>query len=131
MQTQPNQPFGQTFQPAVMSAYDAPSSFTNQYQAPIASNNQVFQPNFNQTFQPNQNYQAKAPASPQTISQIEKPAAVEKAPIPAEHQVIKSVFDTLLNKCIDSTSAPVVKRKLEDVSKKLDVLYDKLRDSTV
>ena len=51
MQTQPNQPFGQTFQPAVMSAYDAPSSFTNQYQAPIASNNQVFHPNFNQTFQ--------------------------------------------------------------------------------
>ena len=127
MQTQPNQPYGQ----AVMGGYDAPSSFTNQYQAPIASSNQVFQPTFNQTFQPNQNYQAKASVSPQTSGQIEKLAAVEKAPIPAEHQAIKSVFDTLLNKCIDSTSAPVVKRKLEDVSKKLDVLYDKLRDSTV
>ena len=54
---------------------------------------------------------------------------VEKGPIAVENQIIQSVFDGLLHKCISLTNAPTAKRKLEDVSKKLDVLYDKLRTS--
>jgi len=55
--------------------------------------------------------------------------AAEKGPIAPENQIIQSVFDGLLNKCMSITNAPAAKRKLEDVSKKLDVLYDKLRSS--
>ena len=55
----------------------------------------------------------------------------EKGPVPAEHQVIQKVFDSLLQKCLTTTNVPTAKRKLEDVGKKLEVLYDKLRDSTV
>ena len=56
---------------------------------------------------------------------------LEKAPIPAEHLVLKTVLDTLLLNCINASNQPTVKRKLDDVSKKLDFLYDKLRDSAV
>lgn len=56
---------------------------------------------------------------------------VQKAPIPDEHLVIQSVFDTLVRRCGELASSPAVKRKLDDASKKLEVLYDKLRDQTV
>jgi hypothetical protein len=54
-----------------------------------------------------------------------------KSPVPSEHAIIPAVFDELLKKCIDVSNTPVVKRKLEDVSKKLEILYDRLRDKTV
>lgn len=56
---------------------------------------------------------------------------VQKAPIPDEHLVIQMVFDTLVRKCAELASNPAVKRKVDDASKKLEVLYDKLRDQTV
>lgn len=68
----------------------------------------------------------------QRAPEPEKPATpVPKAPIPAENQIIATVFDTLLSKCHSSTNVPMVKRKLDDVGKKLELLYDKLRDSSV
>ena len=67
----------------------------------------------------------------QPAKQPEKQVAVEKGPIPAENQVIKTVLDSLLNKCLNATTAPTTKRKLEDVLKKQEILYDKLRDSSV
>ncbi len=84
--------------------------------------------NINNNFIPQQQQQIPV-ASSKTISPTIEPQLVEKPPIPIENQKIQSVFDGLLNKCMSITNGPAAKRKLEDVSKKLDVLYDKLRAS--
>lgn len=80
---------------------------------------------------PTQGFQPQAQVQQRPASAVPEPEPVAKGPIPAEHQLIKSTFDTLLDKCLQSTNAPVVRRKLDDVGKKLEVLYDKLRDSSV
>ena len=107
------------------------------YQQPGGMMNQPVVPNtFNPSMQPAQGQlympQAQQPAPIQRAPEPEKPATpVPKAPIPAEHQIISSVLDSLLTKCHNSTNVPTVKRKLDDVGKKLELLYDKLRDSSV
>jgi protein transport protein SEC31 len=119
---QPQQPVQQVQMPT----YQPPS--VNPQQQPIAH----FQQNSFNTFNASAQAQTIDRATP--ISQahtVEKPTIVEKGPIPNEHQIIQTVFDTLLNKCLMANNTPVYKRKLEDVGKKLEVLYDKLRSSTV
>ena len=69
-----------------------------------------------------------SPVQKVTAPVIEKPV---KQPIPGEYQNIQIIFDDLLKRCLDLTNAPTQKRKLEDVAKKLELLYDKLRDRTV
>ncbi len=59
------------------------------------------------------------------------PAPVVKGPIPSEHQIIQDTFDLLVNRCQQATLQLPLKRKLDDVKKKLDVLYDKLRENRV
>lgn len=59
------------------------------------------------------------------------PAPVVKGPIPSEHQIIQDTFDLLVNRCQQATQQLPLKRKLDEVKKKLDVLYDKLRDNKV
>lgn len=83
-----------------------------------------------QHFTPQPQQQQQQPQPQQRVEE-KAPTPVPKGPIPAEHQIIATVFDTLLNKCLNSTNVSTVKRKLEDVAKKLELLYDKLRDSTV
>jgi hypothetical protein len=56
---------------------------------------------------------------------------VEKQPLPDEYIHIQTVFDDLLKRCMDMSAAPAPRRKLEEVGKKIEVLYDKLRDRTV
>jgi len=99
----------------------------------------MFQPQPSANFNPTQTFNP-SPSFPQQQQQnmtmppvkiAEKPVPVEKGPIPAENQVIKTVFDTLVNKCMNATTQPITKRKLEDVLKKQEILYDKLRESTV
>ena len=99
----------------------------------------MFQPQPPSNFNPTQTFNP-SPSFPQQQQQnmmmppvklAEKPVPVEKGPIPAENQVIKTVFDTLINKCMNATTQPITKRKLEDVLKKQEILYDKLRESTV
>jgi len=65
---------------------------------------------------------ANQPPAPQPPAEVEPPA-----PIPAEHQVIQDVLESLRSKCQQAASHPQVRRKLEDVSTKLDILYSKLR----
>lgn len=100
---------------------------TSNYSMPPTNLN-TFQP---QTQPPVETFNPVKPAPVEPVQPPQPPAPVEKGPIPAENQIIQQVFDTLLNKCLSSTTVPTTKRKLEDVSKKLEVLYDKLRDSTV
>jgi len=57
--------------------------------------------------------------------------AAPKAPIPQEHQILQDTILELIQKCRESTTNPQHKRKLDDCSKRLDFLYDKLRAQTL
>ncbi|CAH1223126.1 unnamed protein product [Diabrotica balteata] len=68
---------------------------------------------------------------PQEIQQVARtitPQPIQKAPIPEEHLHMKTVFDELKNQCSCAANNPQTKRKLEDVGRKLELLYDALRD---
>ena len=91
----------------------------------------VFPPNMQSDF-------VQHPIAPSQESTIRKvatppppPAPVVKGPIPAEHQVIQETFDLLVARCQQATQQLPLKRKLDDVKKKLEVLYDKLRENRV
>ena len=59
------------------------------------------------------------------------PAPVVKGPLPSEHQIIQDTFDLLVSRCQQATQQLPLKRKLDEVNKKLEVLYDKLRENRV
>uniref|UniRef100_A0A4W5PB74 Protein transport protein Sec31A n=1 Tax=Hucho hucho TaxID=62062 RepID=A0A4W5PB74_9TELE len=52
-------------------------------------------------------------------------------PIPAEHLVLKNTFEGLIHKCLAAATDPQTKRKLDDANKRLEALYDKLREQTL
>ncbi|KAG8454339.1 hypothetical protein GDO86_000831 [Hymenochirus boettgeri] len=56
---------------------------------------------------------------------------ITKNPIPEEHLILKSTFEALVQRCLCSASDPQTKRKLDDASKRLESLYDKLREQTL
>jgi protein transport protein SEC31 len=55
----------------------------------------------------------------------------EKGPIPPEHQVLQDIFEDLRRQCQQVATNPQMRRKLDDVAKKLENLYDKLRDNSL
>ncbi|XP_026532219.1 protein transport protein Sec31A isoform X2 [Notechis scutatus] len=56
---------------------------------------------------------------------------ITKKPIPEEHLILKSTFEALIQRCLSSATDPQTKRKLDDANKRLELLYDKLRDQTL
>lgn len=56
---------------------------------------------------------------------------ITKKPIPEEHLILKTTFEALIQKCLLSASDPQTRRKLEDANKRLESLYDKLREQTL
>ncbi|XP_047655057.1 protein transport protein Sec31A isoform X24 [Phacochoerus africanus] len=56
---------------------------------------------------------------------------ITKKPIPDEHLVLKTTFEDLIQRCLSSATDPQTKRKLDDASKRLEFLYDKLREQTL
>ncbi|TRY83273.1 hypothetical protein DNTS_032525 [Danionella cerebrum] len=76
-----------------------------------------------------------APGAP--IGDIVKPPQamqtekIAKKPIPEEHMVLKNTFEGLIQKCLAAASDPQTKRKLDDAHKRLESLYDKLREQTL
>ncbi|NXF17876.1 SC31A protein, partial [Rhodinocichla rosea] len=56
---------------------------------------------------------------------------ITKKPIPEEHLVLKTTFEALIQRCLLSASDPQTKRKLDDANKRLEFLYDKLREQTL
>ncbi|KZC07796.1 Protein transport protein Sec31A [Dufourea novaeangliae] len=68
------------------------------------------------------------PLQPAAVARTPEPEK-PKAPIPEQHVHLKTVYDELKNQCFESAKNPQVKRKIEDVSKKLEVLYDCLREN--
>ncbi|XP_062521196.1 protein transport protein Sec31A-like [Corticium candelabrum] len=59
------------------------------------------------------------------------PPSKLKEPIPAEHMALVETFDGLLDRCRRVAQNPAMKRKADEVKKRLDFLYDKLRDKTL
>jgi len=58
----------------------------------------------------------------------EPPAPILKGPIPSEHLTLQETFNGLAERCKNTANNPHTKRKLDDVSKRLEALYDKLRE---
>ncbi|XP_056258833.1 protein transport protein Sec31A isoform X8 [Seriola aureovittata] len=56
---------------------------------------------------------------------------VMKKPIPEEHMVLKTTFEGLIQKCLAVATDPQTKRKLDDANKRLEALYDKLREQAL
>ncbi|OPJ75971.1 protein transport protein Sec31A isoform D [Patagioenas fasciata monilis] len=56
---------------------------------------------------------------------------ITKKPIPEEHLILKTTFAALIQRCLLSASDPQTKRKLDDANKRLEFLYDKLREQTL
>lgn len=56
-------------------------------------------------------------------------AEVRKGTIPEEHRVLQEIFDDLRSRCSASNPNPQIKRKLDDVAKRLETLYDKLSNN--
>lgn len=110
-----------TFEPAPMAAAPPPANlFQPPPQQPQNYGYAGFQPQ-----------QQAEPAPPVAPAVVEPPKPVAKGPIPSEHQILQDVFDGLKNKCAAASNHPQIKRKLTDVGKKLELLYDKLREEAV
>ncbi|XP_031754898.1 protein transport protein Sec31A isoform X6 [Xenopus tropicalis] len=56
---------------------------------------------------------------------------IVKNPIPGEHLILKTTFEALIQRCLCSANDPQTKRKLDDANKRLEYLYDKLREQTL
>ncbi|XP_068089726.1 protein transport protein Sec31A isoform X3 [Hyperolius riggenbachi] len=56
---------------------------------------------------------------------------ITKNPIPEEHLILKNTFEALIQRCLSSAIDPQTKRKLDDANKRLESLYDKLREQTL
>lgn len=134
-----------------------PTDFTNQQQQQIPYGSQNQQNNFmtpgnygppqnnqyNQTsFMPSMvndhqqqqgswNVQGQDQHQQVPAQRAQQAVPVEKKPIPDEYLHIQKTFDDLRVKCIQASNNPQTKRKLEDVAKRLEFLYDILRESRV
>uniref|UniRef100_A0A8C7XDL2 Protein transport protein Sec31A n=1 Tax=Oryzias sinensis TaxID=183150 RepID=A0A8C7XDL2_9TELE len=56
---------------------------------------------------------------------------VEQKEIPSEHVILKTTFDSLVQRCQLAAGDPQTKRKLDDAGKRLGNLYDKLREQSL
>lgn len=69
-------------------------------------------------------------AQQQAAPQAPTPAPIkEKGPIPAENQILQDIFEFLRQNCVQRATNPQIRRKLDDVARKLEHLYDRLRDN--
>lgn len=139
--------YGQPPQAATFGGYQQDNQFSQQTQhtmfnpvqqpinvmAPQTQMN-VSQPNL---MNPNQGDQFKfspipnQPQSQERAQPRQKEEPKPKAPIPQEHQILQIVFDGLMTRCLAAAAHPQTKRKIEDVGRKLEILYDKLRENSL
>ncbi|XP_017468376.1 PREDICTED: protein transport protein Sec31A isoform X2 [Rhagoletis zephyria] len=94
--------------------------------------------NFQTSAIPQQQQQQQQPWNTQTqnMGYTEQPAPVqrepeppkEKPPLPEEYIYLQTVLEELKNQCLAVTTDPRTKRKFVDVTKRLENLYDCLRD---
>ncbi|XP_050677128.1 calcium-binding protein P-like [Leptidea sinapis] len=67
--------------------------------------------------------------SPQSAYTQETESAVTKGPIPEEHAGLQTTLDQLSDQLLNSTTNAMTKRKVQDIQKKLENLYDLLREN--
>ncbi|KAF6719316.1 Protein transport protein Sec31A [Oryzias melastigma] len=73
-----------------------------------------------------------APQEPSVQLLQQLPAErVEQKEIPPEHVILKTTFDSLVQRCQLAAGDPQTKRKLDDAGKRLGHLYDKLREQSL
>ncbi|KAJ1529899.1 hypothetical protein ONE63_006629 [Megalurothrips usitatus] len=115
------------------------NSMNGGYSDPIMGNSGAYGVPQQNAYPPQNMYQPQM-MQPQMANPLEQQAPVRqfsrskpeppppKAPIPEEYVILQTVFDDLRNRCFHAANNPQSKRKLDEVSKKLEVLYDALRD---
>eukprot|EP00112_Aurelia_sp_Birch-Aquarium-sp1_P011275 Seg237.6 transcript_id=Seg237.6/GoldUCD/mRNA.D3Y31 product="Protein transport protein Sec31A" protein_id=Seg237.6/GoldUCD/D3Y31 len=70
------------------------------------------------------NQAPQQPAEPEP-----KPKQIDRPPIPAEHMELQQTFNAVIDRCRSAANNPQTKRKLEDVTRRVESLYDMLRHS--
>ncbi|XP_049291125.1 protein transport protein Sec31A isoform X2 [Anopheles funestus] len=95
---------------------------TYQQTGPVPGQGGMFYPGQQAVGQPMDGAQpAMQPAAPEPPKQ--------KPPLPEQYVFMQTVFEELKKQCVASAGNPQTKRKLEDVSKRLEMLYDLLREN--
>merc|ERR1740137_84820 len=56
------------------------------------------------------------------------PEPASKGPLPVEHQVLQDTIEGIRTRCLMTTQNAQYKQRLEDVGRKMEILYDKLRN---
>uniref|UniRef100_A0A673C619 Protein transport protein Sec31A n=1 Tax=Sphaeramia orbicularis TaxID=375764 RepID=A0A673C619_9TELE len=103
--------------------YTPPAPITSPIMAPLGADPQALPISSGTPQAMNQ-----APHGPLQSIPAEK---IMKKPIPDEHLVLKTTFEGLIQKCLAVATDPQTKRKLDDANKRLEALYDKLREQTL
>lgn len=89
-------------------------------------------PNFNTQLPGHQQQQHMGIVEQPQQSQLPPPVVEQvKRDIPPEYVHIQKTFEGLRLACIQASNNPQTKRKLDDVAKRLELLYDFLRDLRV
>ncbi|XP_041043495.1 protein transport protein Sec31A isoform X6 [Carcharodon carcharias] len=122
--------------PPLQSSFQTPQQLPSQpgVQSPYQG---ILQPGMQptlQTMMPKHSTE-EAPGAPTgDIMQPVQPITTEKIakkPIPEEHAILKITFEGLIQRCMTAATDPQTKRKLDDANKRLESLYDKLRDQAL
>ncbi|XP_036231501.2 protein transport protein Sec31A isoform X1 [Bactrocera oleae] len=119
-----------------------PNDPVGYYNPALPQNNnlptQQFPPqlNFQTSARPQQQQQQPWNSQSQNVGYTEQPAPVqrqpepvkEKPPLPEEYIYLQTVLEELKSQCLAVSADPRTKRKFVDVTKRLENLYDCLRD---
>ncbi|XP_072409367.1 protein transport protein Sec31A isoform X8 [Chiloscyllium punctatum] len=118
--------------PPLQTSFQTPQQLSNQ-PAVQSSYQGMVQPSL-QPMMPKHSTE-EAPGAPTgDIIQPVQPVTTEKIakkPIPEEHAILKIIFEGLIQRCMTAATDPQTKRKLDDANKRLESLYDKLRDQVL
>ncbi|EDV98408.1 protein transport protein Sec31A [Drosophila grimshawi] len=127
----------QSVPPVAAASYYNPAANNNPQGFPQQQQQMNFQQQQQQQ-QPQQYWPGQQQQPQQTFGYTEQPATIqeqrkpeppkEKPPLPEEYIYLQTVLEELKNQCLSSTNDPRTKRKFVDVVKRLENLYDCLRD---
>ncbi|XP_058054599.1 protein transport protein Sec31A [Anopheles bellator] len=121
---------GGMFNPATASASGAPIHYQNFQQNPMGGGyQQQGAPPTGGVYYPGQTQSDAFQAPPQAAPPVVPEPPKAKAPLPEQYVFMQTVFEELKRQCVEAAGNPQTKRKLEDVSKRLESLYDLLREN--